>query len=145
MQPRDGRPSATDIEALVTTPKKKPAKRPAAKAKSVKARTSRRRTSVAPPVVTRATTVVEALERDLAALCELPKGSEALIASAFALARELDAKNSATSKSMCARAFREQMEQLRALAPTEPRKDAIDELAARRSQRRSRTTKAAAK
>jgi hypothetical protein len=87
-------------------------------------------------------TVVEALERDVTALGELPVGSEALVASAFALARELDDENSATSKSMCARALREAMAEIRVLAPTKPKADALDELANRRQTRRAKVKKA---
>lgn len=88
------------------------------------------------------TSVVEALERDVAALGVLPAGSEAVVASAFALARELDDRNSATSKSMCARALREAMGEIRGLAPAKAAPDALDELAGRRQTRRSRARKA---
>lgn len=83
-------------------------------------------------------TVVEALEQDVQALGDLPAGSAAIVASAFALARELDDKNSATSKSMCARALREAMDRLRELAPPKQRIDALDELSTRRSTRRAK-------
>jgi hypothetical protein len=131
----------------VTT--KKPAARPSRKAaastkkKSTPAKTVARKTpprrpakrSTAPKFA--AQTVVQALERDLAEVGALPKGSSSLVASAFALARELDAKNSATSKSMCARAFREALDRLRELVPAERERDAVDELADRRSRRRA--------
>lgn len=84
--------------------------------------------------------MVASLERDLAVLGDLPAGSAALVASAFALARELDSKNSATSKSMCARALREALDRLRELAPPREKPDRLDELKARRSQRRRRAS-----
>lgn len=83
---------------------------------------------------------MEAVEQDVAALGALPAGSAAIVASAFALARELDDKNSATSKSMCARALREAMDRLRELAPQTPQTDALDELANRRSARRAKAS-----
>ncbi len=82
-------------------------------------------------------TVEEAVLADVKALGVLPAGSEAYVASALALARELDVKNSATSKSMCARALREAMDRLRELAPPAERADRLDELAGRRKRRRS--------
>lgn len=78
--------------------------------------------------------VVEAVKRDLEAFGgELAETS--LAASALALAVELDADNSATSKSMCAKALMETMERLRELAPPKQRED--DELERVRAQRRS--------
>lgn len=47
-----------------------------------------------------------------------------------------DAKNSATSKSMCAARLNETMEALRAMCPPEQKHDALDEIAARRDKRR---------
>lgn len=81
--------------------------------------------------------VVAAVERDLAELAKRDKAlaSSAMAAAALALARELDAKNSATSKSMCARALTETLEKLRALAPDEEAHDQLDSLAARRAAR----------
>lgn len=78
----------------------------------------------------------QAVLRDVEELGELPAGSGALVASALALARELDVRNSATSKSMCARALREAMDRLRELAPPVLKRDAVDELAAARKVRR---------
>lgn len=61
----------------------------------------------------------------------------ALAASAIALSYEIQNPfNSATSKSMCARELRETMSKLRELAPPEQKKDALDELKARRASRR---------
>jgi hypothetical protein len=48
----------------------------------------------------------------------------------------MDAKNSATSKSMCARALSETLEKLEALAPPEQLPDELDDLARRRAERR---------
>lgn len=61
-----------------------------------------------------------------------------LACSALALAREMDANNSATSKSMCAKALNETLEQLRALAPPVKQEDTIDELSRERDKRRAK-------
>lgn len=60
-----------------------------------------------------------------------------LAASALALAAELDNPNSATSKSMCARALLETQDRLRELCPPDQEEDEVDELAARRATRRA--------
>lgn len=66
-----------------------------------------------------------------------PLAESALAASAVALAYEIQNPfNSATSKSMCARELRETMAKLNELAPAVPKKDALDELKARRATRR---------
>lgn len=66
-------------------------------------------------------TVVEAVQQFLTGLGDAASSPEA--ASALALAAELDdGANSATSKSMCARALNETIEKLRALAP--PKREA---------------------
>lgn len=65
-----------------------------------------------------------------------------LAASALSLAREMDDKNSATSKSMCARALREALDRLRELAPAERKKDKVDELSTRRKARLARSAAA---
>jgi hypothetical protein len=82
-------------------------------------------------------TVAGALERDLERFGpDLARST--LAASALALARELDdPDNSATSKSMCARALNDTLDRLVELAPDEDEKDALDDLAARRAARRS--------
>lgn len=82
-------------------------------------------------------TAVAAVRRDLADIAKRdPRLAESgLAATALALASELDAKNSATSKSMCARALVEALEKLRALAPEEEAHDQLDSLAARRAAR----------
>lgn len=75
-----------------------------------------------------------AVERDLMALPD-DLANSALGASALALAREMDSQNSATSKSMCAKALLETMDRLRSLAPEREEKDQVDDLSARRAAR----------
>lgn len=81
--------------------------------------------------------VVEAVERDLAKIAlldpELAVSTEA--ATALALAAEMDAGNSATSKSMCAGELAKQMALLRLRTPDVVRGDGVDELNARRAAR----------
>jgi hypothetical protein len=80
--------------------------------------------------------VVDAVTRDLSKLGGDAKDS-ALAASALALAAELDdSENSATSKSMCARALLDTLDRLRELAPPKREADSIDEIGARRAERR---------
>lgn len=77
--------------------------------------------------------VVAAVRRDLKGL---PKelAQSTLAAAALSLAAELDkVKISATARASCARALREVMEELRALAPPAEESDKVDELRARRS------------
>lgn len=84
--------------------------------------------------------VVEAVDGDLVEIRRRAPAlaGSALAASARVLAEELDSpSNSATSKSMCAKALREVMDRLRELAPPEERTDRIDELNARRASRRA--------
>jgi len=85
------------------------------------------------------TSVVAAVTADLEELGERdPKlARSAHAASALALARELDDDNSATSKSMCARALSETMDRLRELAPPEQTKDVVDEVGEARKKRRA--------
>lgn len=77
--------------------------------------------------------VVAAVRRDLAAIAsrdhELARS--ALAVSALALARELDRENSATSKSMCARALRETLDRLRELTPVDDADDPVERIAGR--------------
>lgn len=83
--------------------------------------------------------VASAVQRDLEELERRLEGigESGLAATALTLARELDKpKNSATSKSMCAKALREVMDRLLELVPPEEEKDDLDDLAARRAQRR---------
>lgn len=78
--------------------------------------------------------VTKAVKRDLAEIRRSDKklAESGLAASALALARELDNDdNSATSKSMCARALREALDRLRELAPAPKTNDAIDNLSGR--------------
>jgi hypothetical protein len=82
--------------------------------------------------------VVEAVKRDLGVLAkrDASLARSALAASCLVLAAQLDDPgNSATSKSMCARALREAMDRLRELAPPESVEDRLDDLGARRAKR----------
>jgi hypothetical protein len=84
------------------------------------------------------TNVIEAAERDIAAIGERDTelGASALAASAVALAYQIEHPyNSATSKSMCARELRDTMDRLRELAPKAEEADNLDDLAARRLKR----------
>lgn len=86
-----------------------------------------------------------AVERDLAELRRwAPKVADsALAASALVLADELDDPgNSATSKSMCARALAEAMDRLRELAPPRQEETRLDQLAAKRAARLTGGSKA---
>lgn len=83
-------------------------------------------------------TVVEAVREELGALDRSKAGAagSAMAAAALVLAAELDdPTNSATSKSMCSKELRELMGRLHELAPSEPAKDGVDELRARRERR----------
>jgi hypothetical protein len=79
--------------------------------------------------------VVDAVGRDVDGFGALPAGAAALVASAFALARELDGRSSATSKSMCARALAETMDRLRELSARSSAVSPLDEIRARRDER----------
>jgi len=88
----------------------------------------------------------EALERELA---ELSKRSDTdlaastLAATARVLARELDSsKNSATSKSMCAKAMYDALDRLYELAPDTQEADGVDEISRKRQERISGRTAA---
>lgn len=80
--------------------------------------------------------VVEAVNRELARMPE-DLGCSTLAASALALAEEIDGRNSATSKSMCAKELRETMGLLRSLAPPKVETDRLDEVSKRRRRRRA--------
>lgn len=85
-----------------------------------------------------AVAVLDAVERDLAVFAKRSKGIDAstLAETARALAAELDdPSNSATSKSMCARALLDVLDQLKALLPPEKEGDALDDLSSRRAAR----------
>lgn len=77
--------------------------------------------------------VVSAVERELQEIAKrdavLARG--AVAATALALAREMDGHNSATSKSMCAKALMEALAELRGLAPPVERKDDLDGIKSR--------------
>lgn len=84
------------------------------------------------------TKVIEALERDLANMRKLAPAvaDSALAATAVALAYELeDPFNSATAKSMCAKALHAAWKELRELAPPDEENDSLDALIAGRDAR----------
>lgn len=83
--------------------------------------------------------VEAAVERELGRLGGEWRDS-VLGATALALAAELDADNSATSKSMVAKALNETMAELRGLAPQKKEADPVDDLRAQRTKRRSRAS-----
>jgi hypothetical protein len=96
------------------------------------------RSTVAKPA-SRVRTVVQSTRADLDRLRkrapELADG--ALAAAALVLARQLDdARNSATSKSMCAARLTEIIDRLFELAPPERKEDGLDQLRAQRERRR---------
>lgn len=122
--------------------RKAPARKPARKtptrkpaAKSARKAPSKTRSAKPKPALK----VFAAVERDIAEIAKRDKrlAESGLAAAALALARELDKpKNSATSKSMCAKALRETLDRLRELTPPERTMDGIDDLAAKRATRR---------
>jgi hypothetical protein len=117
-----------------------PKKRTSAKKKTMaRKRPPRPRAAPAPSIaeLLAELTVESAVRRDLEQLGkrDADLAISALAANALQLAREMDSKTSATSKSMCARALNETLEKLRALAPPEEKPDAVDELLARRVHR----------
>lgn len=90
--------------------------------------------------------VAASVARDLAeiALREPRLASGALAASARALAREMDSShNSATSKSMCAKALLDTLDRIRELVPADEEGDEVDELAERRRERLAGAARAA--
>jgi len=85
--------------------------------------------------------VVAAVKKDLAGIRRVDKdlAESGLAASALVLAAELDDRsNSATSKSMCAKALREAMDRLRELAPPTAQTTKIDDIRSRRAARLGR-------
>lgn len=87
-------------------------------------------------------TIAAAVERDLEDIAKRDKrlAESTLAMSALRLAREMDsAENSATSKSMCAKALLDTMDRLRELAPEEQHADQVDDLAQRRAERLAST------
>ena len=82
--------------------------------------------------------VLDAVERDLEAIEKLDPelARSGLAASALAVARELDDRsNSATSRSMCAKALIDTLDRLRELAPEPEEGDQLDDLRAKRAAR----------
>src|ERR1017187_1307213 len=76
-----------------------------------------------------------AVERDLARIPE-ELADSALAAACLAMARELDSPiNSATSKSMCAKALLDILNRLHELIPADEERDDLDDLATRRAAR----------
>ena len=80
--------------------------------------------------------VEAAVKADLKEMGKPLEGS-GLAAVAVAMAQEIDADNSATSKSMCAKALQDILSQLRTLAPAKAERDRIDDLADKRNRRRA--------
>jgi hypothetical protein len=90
--------------------------------------------------------VIDAVLRDIASLRERDEelAGSGLAMSMLTMAYEMaNPANSATSKSMCAKALADAMKQLRELAPPAKDADAIDDLADRRAQRLAGTPAAA--
>lgn len=115
----------------------------APKRKAAPKKPARRRKSPAKPKLT----TVAAVQSDLDAIGKLDAdlAKSGLAAAALQLAREMDnSKNSATSKSMCARALRDTLADLRALAPTKKENDQLAELRAKRAKRSGKGAAAAA-
>jgi hypothetical protein len=84
--------------------------------------------------------VVAAVKRDLGRLSDPDLADSGLAATALALAAEVDSpKNSATSKSMCAKALMDALTALHAHQPQEVPNDDVDQLAAKRAARRAAT------
>jgi argininosuccinate synthase len=86
--------------------------------------------------------VIQAVEHEIGALEERAAATgtefrESYAAVAVEMALQLEHPfNSATSKSMCAKALNETMDKLHALAPTEQSGDGVDELQKKRDTRR---------
>lgn len=84
--------------------------------------------------------VLESVERDLAELERRKPGvSEGALAGvARILAAELDGDNPASAKAQCAKALKDVMDALSAVAPAAPLETRIDELASGRARRIAR-------
>jgi len=120
---------------VAKTAAKRPKPKPAARKPKKKAAPRRRRK--AEPSLT----VVASVQRDLAKIAQLDSelAQSGLAASALALAKELDKPgNSATSKSMCARALAEALLRLMEQAPEPEEEDKVKDLSARRQKRLAR-------
>lgn len=132
------KPAKPTAKAAAKQAARKPAPRKAAPKPAPKAK-PKARTRRPPAAPQRELGKVETgVEQDIRELARRKKslGTGGLAASARALAREMDVpKNSATSKSMCARALAETLQRLRDLAPPLEEADGIDDLASRRSAR----------
>lgn len=83
--------------------------------------------------------VRDAVESDLAQIRRSAPhvADSALAALALSLAAEMDGDNSATSKSMCAKALMDALAELRSLAPPMREADPIDDIATQRKKRRA--------
>jgi hypothetical protein len=82
--------------------------------------------------------VEKAVAEELETYGKLGKG--ALAATALELARQLDyGGNSATSKSMCAKALTETLDKLRELAPPKKEEDEVERARKRRADRLARS------
>jgi hypothetical protein len=89
-------------------------------------------------LVTEPVSVVKALEKDLKEIRRRAPdlADSILVATLYEMARQLDSpKNSATSKSMCAKALLDGLDRLHAQLPVAEEQDAVDDLAARRARR----------
>lgn len=88
------------------------------------------------------TAVVAAVRRDLARMEALLPGlaTSARAETALALAKAMDSDSSATSKSMCAKALDDILTKLEEISAKAPAADKLDEIGARRQQRRSRAS-----
>jgi hypothetical protein len=88
---------------------------------------------------------VAAVQRDLAAIAERDAelAESGLAQVALTLARGLDSDSSLTSKSMASGQLRDTLAQLREMAPDEKKEDTVDEIGAKRNQRRQRGAAAA--
>ena len=120
------------------TPTSTEASTPAPNTEPATARRRRTKPSVSADAPETGSSVVAAVQRDLATIRrsspELAASGLAMLA--LALAQEIDGENSATSKSMCAGQLRDTLDRLRELMPTEQEADELDELAARRDTKR---------
>jgi hypothetical protein len=93
------------------------------------------------------TGVIDAVDRELVEMRGRAPAlaDSAIAAAARALAFEIENPyNSATSKSMCARELREDMDRLRELSPPQLKKDALDEVNQQRERRQRAAWGAAA-
>jgi hypothetical protein len=81
--------------------------------------------------------VVGSVKANLERIAERDEGlaTGPLAAIALELAAQLDGRNSATSKALCAKALQECLASLEVLAPAEKAKDGIDQLHERRARK----------